>query len=123
MPSRWPFSPAGRLRGWCSTRTAGPAQYTSAEYRGLLATNGISQSFSLPRQCWDYAVAESWFSTLKLELIHRQPWPTRAHVRRSVFEFIERIYNRSRLHSSLGYRTPAEYEAMLRRKKAGGQAA
>jgi transposase InsO family protein len=92
-------------------------QYTSAEYRQLLETNRISQSFSRPRQCWDNAVAESWFSTLKLELIDRQPWPTRAHARRGVFEFIERFYNRLRLHSSLGFRSPAEYEAKIRGKK------
>lgn len=81
------------------------------------------QSLSRPRQCWDNAVVESWFSTLKAELIHRQSWPTRAHARRAVFDFIERFFNRCRLHSSLGYRTPAEYEGMLRQKKAGGQAA
>ena len=92
-------------------------QYTSAEYRQLLAANGIVQSFSRPRQCWDNAVAESWFSTLKLELIDRQPWPTRAHTRRGVFEFIERFYNRLRLHSSLGFCSPAEYEATIRSRK------
>jgi transposase InsO family protein len=59
------------------------------------------------------AVVESWFSTLKVELIHRQSWPTRAHARRGVFDFIERFYNRTRLHSSLGYRSPAEYEATI----------
>jgi len=64
-------------------------QYTSAEYRGLLEANSITQSFSRPRQCWDNAVAESWFATLKTELIHRQSWPTRAHARRAIFEFIE----------------------------------
>jgi hypothetical protein len=47
------------------------------------------QSFSRPRQCWDNAVAESWFSTLKNELIHRRAWPTRAQARRAIFEFIE----------------------------------
>lgn len=89
-------------------------QYTSAEHRQLLDANGITQSFSRPRQCWDNSVAESWFATLKLELIHRQSWPTRAHARRAVFEFIERFYNRTRLHSSLGYRSPAEYEATIK---------
>ncbi len=64
-------------------------QYTSAEYAQLLETNGIVQSFSRPRQCWDNAVAESWFSTLKNELIHRRAWPTRAQARRAIFEFIE----------------------------------
>jgi putative transposase len=104
-------------------RRVEPGQYTSADYRRLLAANGIAQSFSRPRQCWDNAVAESWFSTLKVELIDRHPWPTRVHARRSVFEFIERFYNRSGLHSSLGYRSPAEYEATIRRRRAGGQAA
>jgi putative transposase len=88
-------------------------QYTSAEYRRLLDANGIVQSFSRPRQCWDNAVAESWFSTLKVELVHRHAWPTRAYARRAVFDFIERFYNRTRLHSSLGYRSPAEYEATI----------
>jgi transposase InsO family protein len=89
-------------------------QYTSAAYRELLAANEMLQSLSRPRQCWDNAVAESWFSTLKSELIHRQSWPTRAHARRAVFEFVERFYNRRRLHSSLEFRSPAEYEAMIR---------
>jgi transposase InsO family protein len=92
-------------------------QYTSAEYRQLLEDHGIIQSFSRPRQCWDNAVAESWFATLKIELIDRQTWPTRARVRRAVFEFIEVFYNRRRMHSSLGYRSPAEYEAMIQNRQ------
>ncbi len=86
-------------------------QYTSAEYRRLLDDNHITQSLSRPRQCWDNAVAEAWFATLKTELIDRRSWPTRAQVRHAVFEFIEVFYNRQRLHSSLGYLSPAEYEA------------
>ena len=87
-------------------------QYTSVEFRRLLDAHRITQSLSRPRQCWDNAVAESWFATLKLELIDRQSWPTRAHVRRALFEFIEVFYNRRRLHSSLGYLSPAAYEAV-----------
>jgi transposase InsO family protein len=87
------------------------SQYTSHEFRQLLATKGIVQSLSRPRQCWDNAVAESFFATLKTELIYRQSWPTRAEVRSAVFEYIEAFYNRRRLHSSLGYRSPAEYES------------
>jgi putative transposase len=86
-------------------------QYTSKAFTDLLAEYQITQSLSRPRQCWDNAVAESWFATLKLELIHRQSWATRAQVRRAVFEFIEVFYNRRRLHSSLGYLSPAAFEA------------
>ncbi len=86
-------------------------QYTSAEFTDLLAEHEIVQSLSRPRQCWDNAVAESFFSSLKLELIDRRSWATRAQARRAIFEYIEGFYNRRRLHSSLGYVTPAEYEA------------
>jgi putative transposase len=74
----------------------------------------VVQSFSRPRQCWDNAVAESWFSSLKGELIDRQSWPSRTAARRAIFEYIELWYNRKRLHSSLGYLSPAEYEAARR---------
>jgi transposase InsO family protein len=86
-------------------------QYTAKAFTDLLAEHHMVQSFSRPRQCWDNAVAESWFATLKLELIDRQSWATRAQVRRAVFEFIEVFYNRQRLHSSLGYLSPAAFEA------------
>ena len=88
-------------------------QYTSAEFTALLAEHQMVQSFSRPRQCWDNAVAESWFSTLKSELVYRQSWATRAHARRAVVRFIEIFYNRKRLHSSLDYLTPVEYEANI----------
>jgi transposase InsO family protein len=86
-------------------------QYTSAEFTDLLVKHQINQSLSRPRQCWDNAVAEAWIATLKLELIDRRSWATRAQVRRAVFEFIEVFYNRRRLHSSLNFMSPAEYEA------------
>ena len=89
------------------------AQYTAAEFHQLLDANKITQSFSRPRQCWDNSVAESWFATLKLELIDRQSWATRSQVRRAVFEFIEVFYNRKRLHSSLNCLSPAEYERQI----------
>jgi len=85
-------------------------QYTAAQFAGLLEQHQMTQSFSRPSQCWDNAVAESWFASLKEECIHRQSWATRAHARRAVFDYIEIFYNRQRLHSSLGYLTPVEYE-------------
>jgi len=94
------------------------SQYTSGEFRKLLAENGGTQSLSRKGQCWDNAVGESWFATLKEELIYRQSWATRAQVRRAVFEFIEIFYNRHRLHSSLEYLSPAEYESKIHHHKA-----
>lgn len=85
-------------------------QYTSGEFRELLARHEIVQSLSRPGQCWDNAVAESFFATLKEELIYRQIWPTRAALRRAVFEYVEVFYNRQRLHSSLGYLSPVDFE-------------
>jgi putative transposase len=86
-------------------------QYTSTEFTDLLAEHEMVQSLSRPRQCWDNAVAESFFSSLKEELIHRQSWATRAQARRAIVDYIEVFFNRRRLHSSLQYLTPAEYEA------------
>jgi transposase InsO family protein len=99
------------------------SQYTSAAFRELLAVNGVVQSLSRPRQCWDNAVAESFFATLKTELVYRHAWPTRAVARLAVFEFIEVFYNRRRLHSALGYCSPAEYEAQRLRPPSAAPAA
>jgi transposase InsO family protein len=90
------------------------SQYTSRGFRALLDQHQGCQSLSRPRQCWDNAVAESCFGTLKEELVHRQTFPTRAAARASIFEFIEVFYNQRRRHSSLGYLTPAEYEEQRR---------
>jgi putative transposase len=89
-------------------------QYTSKEYTDLLTEHEMIQSLSRPRQCWDNAVAESFFAALKLECIYRQALPTRRHARRAVFDYIEVFFNRRRLHSSLGYLTPAAYESKIR---------
>ncbi len=91
------------------------SQYTSEEFTKLLEDNEFRQSLSRPGQCWDNAVAESFFATLKCELIHRHAWPTRARARSAIFEYIEGWYNRRRLHSSLGYLSPADYERMRAR--------
>ena len=93
-------------------------QYTSKEFTDLLAEHEMVQSLSRPRQCWDNAVAESFFSSLKEELIHRQSWATRAQARRAIVDYIEVFFNRRRLHSSLGYLSPAEYEARIHHHKA-----
>ena len=85
-------------------------QYTSDDYRAALAALDVSVSMSRKGNCWDNAVAESFFSTLKLELIHRRTWRDVHDVRQAVFEYIEVFYNRRRLHSSLGYKPPALVE-------------
>ena len=89
-------------------------QYTSTEFTDLLTDHNMIQSLSRPRQCWDNAVAESFFASLKLECIYRQALPTRTHARRAVFDYIEVFFNRRRLHSALGYCTPAAYENKIR---------
>jgi transposase InsO family protein len=89
------------------------SQYTSAAFQRLLVQHQVRPSFSRPRQCWDNAVAESFFSTLKTELIHRQAWQTVTEVRAAVFDYIEGFYNRWRLHSALGYQSPATYESCM----------
>jgi len=90
------------------------SQFTSTGFGDLLNANGIRQSLSRPGQCWDNAVAESFFATLKTELVYLHAWPTRAQARSAIFEFIEVFYNRFRLHSALGYLSPVDY---VRRRK------
>lgn len=85
-------------------------QYTSYEYRTELARHGIDVSMSRRGNCWDNAVAESFFATLKNELVHRRTWRNRLDLQAAVFEYIETFYNCRRLHSSLGYITPTEAE-------------
>jgi transposase InsO family protein len=75
-----------------------------------LKNNGIIVSMSRKGNCWDNAVAESFFSTLKTELVYRRRWSGRPELRSALFEYIEVFYNRRRLHSSIGYKTPAEVE-------------
>jgi transposase InsO family protein len=85
-------------------------QYTSAAYREMLAQLGITVSMSRKGNCWDNAVAESFFATLKTELVYRRRWRNRLELRTALFEYIEVFYNRRRLHSSLDYQTPAQVE-------------
>ncbi|MFI1621879.1 IS3 family transposase [Streptomyces lydicus] len=113
---------ADALRAACHTRRpASPVifhsdrgcQYTSHEFAILADELGIRLSVGRTGQCWDNALAESYFATLKNELTDSRPWPSRADARIAIFEWIESWYNLQRLHSSLGYRTPADYEAVL----------
>ena len=85
-------------------------QYTSAEYRQRLEGLGVTVSMSRTGNCWDNAVAESFFATLKTELVHRHRWRNVLELRAALFEYIEVFYNRRRLHSSLDYKTPAAVE-------------
>ncbi|SDT80443.1 IS3 family transposase [Actinoplanes derwentensis] len=86
-------------------------QYTSAQHARLAAAHGVRLSVGRRGQCWDNAVAESFFSTIKTELLHRQPWPTHTAARQAIFEYIEGWYNTRRRHSSLGYLSPTAFEA------------
>lgn len=91
------------------------SRYACYEFRNLLRANPlVEQSKSREGNCWDNAVAESFFKTLKAELIYNIEPTTIAKTKVDVFEFIEIWYNRKRMHASLGYLTPAEYEAQLK---------
>jgi transposase InsO family protein len=98
-------------------------QYTSAQHARLAAAHGVLLSVGRRGQCWDNAVAESFFSTIKTELLHRQPWPTHTAARQAIFEYIEGWYNTRRRHSSLGYLSPAAFEATGSHHLTIGQAA
>jgi putative transposase len=87
--------------------------YAATEYQACLAAHGVVASMSRKGDCWDNAVAESFFATLEHECIARAAWPTRAEARHALFDYIETWYNPRRRHSTLGYRSPAEYEGLL----------
>jgi transposase InsO family protein len=91
-------------------------QYASLDYQSQLRDGGIICSMSRKGDCWDNAVAESFFSTLKAELVHRTDYVSRSQARASVFEYIEAFYNGRRRHSALGYVSPVEHEALAARK-------
>jgi putative transposase len=90
-------------------------QYASGPYRATLARHGLVQSMSRKGNCLDNAPMESFFGSLKSELVHRASFPTREAARRAIFEYVETFYNRRRRHSGLGFLTPAQaYEQMAR---------
>jgi transposase InsO family protein len=86
------------------------SQYASHEFRALLNRYGMVQSMSRKGDCWDNAVAESFFHSLKVEVFHREPPLGREATAAALFEYIERFYNLRRRHSSLGFLPPNEYE-------------
>lgn len=88
-------------------------QYASAAYQALLSTSDFTPSMSRAGDCWDNAVVESFFATLTKELLVDGLFETRGAASRAIFEFIEIWYNRQRRHSSLGYRSPAQFEEEL----------
>jgi transposase InsO family protein len=107
------------LRAAISQRRPGPGvifhsdrgcQYTSTQYARLAQASGVRLSVGRTGVCWDNAVAESFFATIKSELLNRQSWPTKALAHKAIFEWIEGWYNTRRRHSSLGYLSPAAFE-------------
>ena len=94
-----------------TTHTDRGSQYAAMDYTDKLAAHGITASMSRKGNCYDNAFVESFFRTLKVELINRRKFQTREEARSAIFEFIEVWYNRQRLHSSLDYMTPEEYES------------
>ena len=90
------------------------SQYASDSHRALLKEHGIIQSMSRKGNCWDNAVSESFFHTLKTEQVHHQSYQTKAEAKQDIFEYIEVFYNRERLHSANNYLSPVDYEMHLK---------
>jgi transposase InsO family protein len=89
------------------------SQFASAAYRHILAQHGLSASMSRKGNCYDNAFIESFFSTLKYELVYHHRFSNFAHARTAIFDYIETFYNRIRLHSSLAYQSPINFESQL----------
>lgn len=88
-------------------------QYASDDYQHLLRLHGIECSMSGRGDCWDNAVMESFWGTLKTELVNHEHYQTREQAQASIFEYVEVFYNRHRFHSSLGYLSPEQFERSL----------
>ena len=86
------------------------SQYASDQYRLKLKSLGIEISMSRKGNCWDNAFAESFFATLKKELVYKRSFRSKEEAKKAIFEYIEVWYNRNRLHSSIGYTTPIQFE-------------
>ncbi len=88
-------------------------QYTAAAYQEALAALGLTASMSRSGDCYDNAMAERFFATLKAELVGASPWPTRAAARTAAFEWLAIFYTRQRSHSALAYQPPVTFEANM----------
>jgi len=93
-------------------------QYASRGFAGFLEQCGFKQSMSRKGNCWDNAPAESFFGTLKTELINRKSWPSPAAAKDAIGEYIHSFYNHKRLHSANGYQSPVDYEHNQQKEKA-----
>jgi putative transposase len=89
------------------------SQYTSEQFQRLMADHGVTCSMSRAGNCWDNATMESFFSSLKTERTARKTYRTRNEAKADVFDYIERFYNPKRRHSTIGYRSPMEFEAKM----------
>jgi putative transposase len=89
------------------------SQFVALGFGQECANAGIARSMGSRGECWDNAVAESFFATLKKELVHRRSWPIREELRREVFDYIEIFYNATRRHSTLGMLSPIHYEEAM----------
>lgn len=98
----------GRLEADCIMHSDRGTQYTSTEYREKLVELGLRHSVGRTGQCWDNALAESFFASLKNERVHHMVYPTRKAAKEDIARYIELFYNHRRIHSALGYRTPYE---------------
>ena len=94
------------------------SQYASEAYRKLVESYGMQMSMSRKGDCWDNAPMESFFATLKKELVHQCRYLTRRQARRDIFDYVEVFYNRTRLHSSLGYMSPTDFENISKLRRA-----
>jgi putative transposase len=90
------------------------SQYASDSHQKLLKQHGIQQSMSRKANCWDNAVSESFFHSLKTECVNHQRYQTRKAAKASIFDYIEVFYNRQRLHSSNGYLSPVAFEKLFK---------
>jgi len=94
------------------------SQYASDDLRAEVKRHEVTLSMSRKGNCWDNSVAESFFATLKKELIYRQYWLSKVHATAAIADYIESFYNRERRHSSIGFISPADYERLTMLAKA-----